>query len=178
MHRRQFTGTARVLRGVVLGSALFVLTVGGHTAADHGAHDLVEALWLLPLTILLSTALTERRRSPLWLVAYLLGAQLLFHAMLAISLGHGGLAASIAPSPTMVLVHVVAALVAALALHHADALLHRWLAFTDALTRGPSLDLAVLPSWPALTTVLPPLARHANDGEPWLGLRAPPIVPA
>ena len=177
MHRRQFTGLARAMRGAALGSVLFALTVSGHMASG-GGHSLANAVWLLPIMIVLSATLADRRRTLGWLVAYLLGAETLFHLVLTVSLGHDGRVASAAPSPAMVVAHAVAAVVAAVAIHHADDLLHRWLQFVETLTHGPRLQIRSLPSSEAALPTSSGFAISAPDVWRWQALRAPPVVPA
>lgn len=178
MRPHQFSSTARAGRGVVLGSALFVLTASAHTAANGQLTSLTDALWLLPFLILVSAALADRRRTLTWLLAYLLGAEALSHVLLSLALGHDGHAMALVPSSTMVTAHVVAAAAAAVLIHQADALLHAWLRFVAALTRGALLSVPVTEAWPSTAIHLQSLShlrRQLGDAHP---RRGPPSVTA
>jgi hypothetical protein len=178
VQHRQFTGFTRVVRGVILGTALFVLTVAAHTAAHGRIQDLASTAWLLPVTILLSATLADRRRNVAWLVLYLLGAELILHLVLSVSLGHDGQGTSFTASPFMAVAHVTAAVLAALALHHADSLLHRWLDFLETLTTGRPLWPAAIPMWPAARVMVPSAQFTSRRETGWPALRAPPVTPA
>ncbi len=131
---RRFTGPSRLARGLVLGGAVLLLTTAAHASTGAPSDvDLTSFLVLLPLSIVFSTLLADRRRSPMWLVSYLLGVQALFHVLLVVIGGHTAHAHGLVPGPAMLLNHVVAAGLAALVIAHGDRVLHRWLRFLDCL---------------------------------------------
>lgn len=133
----RFTGPARVGRGVLLGTAVVLLTVTGHTAGGTwSGQDMVSLLLLWPLAVALSLVAADRRRSAAWLFAFAVGMQALFHVLLSIASGHGPHAAPFLPSSTMIVGHLGAAAVTALVLAQGDRLLHAWLALWGMLARG------------------------------------------
>jgi hypothetical protein len=142
---RRFTGIPRLTRALVLGSAVLLLTVAGHTAGSgFSAPHLTSLFILLPLAVTLSLVAAERRRSTVWLFGYALAVQVLFHALLSVMSGHSTHAASAVPSVAMVLGHVVAAAFMAAVLATGDAILHRWMGFIRCLAGKPR----ILPSVP------------------------------
>jgi hypothetical protein len=159
----RFTGPARAVRGLLLGWAVLLLTALAHTSADHTAPTMRPAtlLWLLPLTVALSVVAADRRRSPIWLVAFLLGVQSLLHVLLVVNASHASHQGGLMPSGSMIVAHVLAAGAAAFVIAHADGWLHRWVRFLDCLTR----DYRLLPS--SL-----PAASRADCTVEFLGHRA------
>jgi hypothetical protein len=175
---RRFTGPSRLLRGVVLGSAVLVLTAVAHTAGGSTRPDVASMAWLLPLAVVLSTVLADRRRSRRWLVAYLLGAQGLFHVLLVTAMGHAGHGDALLPPAPMLVGHVVAAIAAALVLEHADQVLHQWLVVLGNLigrrfTAADPIDHASAASRPATSAARPLIGRLAGSS---LCRRGPPLT--
>jgi hypothetical protein len=175
---RRFSGSDRVIRGVVLGCALFILTAGAHTAAAGQSDRLSGALVLLPVMVFLSAALADRRRSIGWLTAYLLGAEALSHIVLTLALGHDGHALSVIPSAPMLVAHVLAAALAATLLHQADALWHRWLDFVDVCSNGVRLAVFPTPPWKQVHALPNPPAFLRPRERAWHARRGPPFVMA
>lgn len=67
----RFTGTARAGRGVLLGTAVVLLTVLGHTSSGTwSANDTMSLVLLWPLAVALSAVAADRRRSAVWLFMF------------------------------------------------------------------------------------------------------------
>lgn len=133
----RFTGPARVGRGLLLGTAVVLLTVTGHTAGGNwSGEDMVSLLLLWPLAVALSFVAADRRRSTAWLFAFAVGMQALFHVLLSIASGHGPHVEPFLPSTTMTIGHLGAAAATALVLAQGDRLLHVWLALWGMLACG------------------------------------------
>ncbi len=143
--RGRFSGIARAARGLLLGSAVLLITTAGH-AAGHGGSlpDASALLVLLPLFVVLSASLADRRLSTITLLSYLVGTQVLAHVLLVVGFGHGahGDGASLTPSPRMLVGHSVATALVVLVLAYGEDLLHRWLRFLADLTRTWNPELA------------------------------------
>jgi hypothetical protein len=144
-HRDRFRGVARAARGALLGSAVLLITTAGH-AAGHGGTlpDASALLVMLPLFVVLSASLADRRLSTTTLLSYLVGTQVLAHVLLVVGFGHGahGDGASLTPSPRMLLGHAVATALVLLVLTYGEDLLHRWLRFLADLRRTWNPELA------------------------------------
>lgn len=131
MHR-----SARLVRSAPLTAALLLLTVLGHTAAS-GQLPPPTALGLVAVAgFALTFAVADRRRGALWLTGYLIGAQLLLHAVLSIGAHHGG---TWLPSTSMLAAHALAGVLAALVFAHGEGLAARWLAYLASVLGAPSL---------------------------------------
>ena len=128
--RSGIPGSARLVRTLILGAALLLVTVIAHTAAidsrvEGGWPPIIGLLLLAPLAIALSHPATHRRRHWSWLLAYALAVQALFHVIL-MAIGSHAAHGSWLPSTHMITGHVLAALVLAAVLTFGDALLIRW----------------------------------------------------
>ncbi len=142
-HRDRFTGSARALRGGILGLAVLLITVAGH-AAGHGGSlpDASAILVMLPLFAVLSIALADRRRSAPALLGYLISTQVFAHVLLVVGFGHSGHtggSAPLVPGPRMMLGHAVALILVLVILIYGEDALHRWLRFLADLARTWSL---------------------------------------
>ncbi len=136
-----------------MGAALAVLTVAGHTAAQ-GSIDAVGVVVTAAISVALGLSVT---RGPLGfprLLAFLLAGQALLHVVLAFASAHSHGTAVGAPSTAaMVAGHVLAAIVAAMVVCHADGLMARWSALLGS-TLGWSRPVPVRPARP-MDAVLP-----------------------
>lgn len=123
-----------MVRAGLLGSALAVLTLAGHTAGG-GALDPVGVGIVALLSIALAAALSARTLSLPILLAVLLAGQGFLHLVVSLSASHphGTESASAASTATMVSAHALAAVVAAVLIAHADQLASRWQAFLAAV---------------------------------------------
>ena len=138
-HRDRFTGVTRALRGGILGVAVLLISVAGHAAGYGGSLPGVPALLvMLPLFVVLSAALADRRLSTAALLGYLLTTQALAHVLLVVGFGHSGHAgpsAALVPGPRMLLGHAVALTLVFLVLLYGEDVFHRWLRFLTDLAR-------------------------------------------
>ena len=143
----RFTGSTRLMRGAALGVAAVVITALGHSGS-HGALPEPGLLaLLLPLALALGTLVAHKRRSGAWVLGFVLALQVLFHLLLTIAAGHGH-QGSLLPDTSMLLGHLIAALVVAAVITHGDALIHRWIDFWHDL----ALELDWTPAPPAITS--------------------------
>ena len=140
--------TRRIVRAGLLGSALTVLTLAGHTAAG-GALDVVGAGITAVVALALAVALSARALSFPLLLTVLLAGQGLLHVLVTLNAGHAHAAAGPSADPAvMVAAHALAALVAAALITHADHLATRWQAFLSTVLGAsvPSLPTPTLPT--------------------------------
>jgi hypothetical protein len=146
-------GDGRWTRTFLLGGALSVLTLAGHTAAD-GAVDAVGVAVTTAVSLGLARALATRTRSVPALVGILLAGQALLHVVLTVATGHAshGGAGGAMPASVMIVAHAAAAVVAAVLIGHADSVAAAWRRFTRTLLGGP---LPSSPSGPAFPGGLP-----------------------
>lgn len=96
------------LRAVGLASALVLLTLTAHTAAQGGSPNLLGMALVLALALAFSFPASRVRWSPLRLLTFFIGGQFLLHAVLALAGGHGS-HASWLPTLPMAFAHAVAA---------------------------------------------------------------------
>jgi hypothetical protein len=117
----------RVVRAGLLGSALAVLTLAGHTAGS-GAVDALGLGIVAVLSIALAAALSARTLALPTLIAVLLAGQGFLHLVVSLSAAHphGTTGTS---SAAMLAGHAVAGIVAAILIAHADRLAARWQAY-------------------------------------------------
>ena len=127
-----FSGIARLARGGALGVAAVIITAVGHSSGGGSLPEPGLLLLLLPLGLALGTLVAQQRRSGAWILGFVLALQVLFHLLLTIAAGHGH-HGSFLPDTPMLLSHLIAALAVAFVLAHGDALIHRWIAFWQAL---------------------------------------------
>jgi hypothetical protein len=144
--------TRRIVRAGLLGSALTVLTLAGHTSAG-GALDVVGVGITALVALALAVALSARALSFPLLLAVLLAGQGLLHVLVTITAGHAHAAAGPSTDPVvMVVAHALAALVAAALITYADHLAARWQAFL-ATVLGASVPSLPTPSLSTRTGV-------------------------
>lgn len=115
--------------------AISVLAMAGHTAAG-GAIDPLGIAAVIALAACLAATTTRRSLSwrRVWVV--LLAAQALLHAVLTFTSGHAHITTPVS-LPAMVVGHVIASVIAATLVVHADALLRRWSAYLAAVVGAP-----------------------------------------
>ena len=168
----------RLSRTILLGGALLVLTLAGHTAGGGGVDPLGAAVALL-ISIALASSLARRPLPLPTLAGVLLAGQALLHVVLAVATSHAEHSAidhSAPPASAMVTAHVLAALAAAIVISRADGIAAAWRRFTASLLGG--IDHIV----PA-TTALRPLpstgvsARGQRLLIHHLVRRGPPVSP-
>jgi len=128
----RFHGISRLARGSALGVAAVLITALGHSGGNGALPELGLLALLLPLGIALGALVAQKRRSGAWVLGFVLAMQVLFHLLLTIAAGHGN-HGSFLPDTSMLLGHLIAALAVAAALTHGDSLVHRWIAFWQAL---------------------------------------------
>jgi hypothetical protein len=130
------------VRASLSAGALVLLTLAGHTA---GSGSLPGPIGLVMVTILafgLAYATGSRRLAPLQLLAFLLGAQVLLHLVLASAAGHAHGAVAGPGTAAMIAGHVAAAVVAAVLLDQSDQLIDRWASlWASALGATPHVSL-------------------------------------
>ena len=114
------------LRGVALALLVALLTSTGHAAAGGGLPDVSLLVILVPLLSAAFIAVAERTRGPVATVAVLAVGQLVMHATLATL--HPSTPHPSAPHPavadygwSMLVLHALITLIAAVAVRHADA---------------------------------------------------------
>lgn len=128
----RFTGSTRAMRGAALGTAAVLITTLGHSAAHGSLPEAGLLVLLLPVAWALGTLVAQKKRSAAWVLGFVLALQVLFHLLLTIAAGHGH-HGSFIPDAPMLVSHLVAAGAVAAVLTHGDALVHRWIAFWQAL---------------------------------------------
>ena len=147
----------RVLRTGLIGSALAVLTLAGHTAGG-GAVDAFGLLLVGVVSVALAAALSARRLSTPMLLGVLLAGQAFLHVLVTMSAGHAHAGPSL-PATMMVGAHVLAAGVAAVLIAHADGLAARWQAFL------PTVIGAAEPPVVRLASAATPLVIRRTDSR-------------
>ncbi len=120
------------MRGAALGVAAVLITILGHSAGHGELPEPGLILLLLPLAVALGALVAQKRRSGAWVLGFVLALQVLFHLLLTIAAGHGH-HGSFLPDAPMLVSHLIAAAAVAVVLTHGDALIHRWIAFWQAL---------------------------------------------
>ena len=144
-----FTGSARLMRGAALGVAAVLITLLGHSGGHGELPEPALLALLLPLALALGTLVAQKRRSGVWILGFVLALQVLFHILLTIAAGHAHQRGFL-PDTSMLLGHLIAAIAIAGVLTHGDALVHRWIAFWQAL----AIELGWTPA-PQAATVAP-----------------------
>jgi len=120
----------RAPRVILVAAAISVLSLAGHTAGG-GAVDLLGIGAVIALATGLAATTTRRSLSWVRVWVVLLAAQALLHVVLTFTSGHAHSATAVSV-PAMVLGHVIASVMAAAIVVHADALLRRWAAYLAA----------------------------------------------
>lgn len=146
------------MRGAVLGAAAVLITTLGHSGGHGALPEPGLLLLLMPLAIALGSLVAHKRRSGAWVLGFVLALQVLFHLLLTIAAGHGH-QGSLLPDVPMLLGHLIAALIIAAVLTHGDGLIHRWIAFWQAL----ALELGWVPAPQAFAVA--PVYRESTLAE-------------
>lgn len=163
----------RRARATVAGLACLLLTVAMH-AAGGGGLDLISFTCCVPLAFALGSLLVKVRHRTLVLAGGLLGTQALMHLVLSATCTPSGSAASHPSDLAMLAAHVAAAVMAAVALRHADRIAEAWLRFVAALRRRlPEIVVADARS----VSVVPALSPVICGRLAWstAGSRGPPV---
>jgi hypothetical protein len=175
MPKRHFA----VTRSVALSLVVFSLSVAGHSAA---AADLPNAMGLglaLALSACLTTAIIARRRTWVWLVGYLLGAQALIHVVLVMSTtGHhpsGMGLMPLVPGPSMLAGHAIASVIAAVVLARGEVVLASWASLASTALKPLFVAARPVGEAPALVLVPPAWASKLRDLDWDLARRGPPM---
>lgn len=136
----------RIARGFLLGMSLLLLTAVAHSVA-HGQLPQAQAfLALTPVSVGLSVIAMERQRGTLWFLLYSLGTQALLHVLLVSTTAHAAHQTPFLPDATMASAHVLAAMLLAIVLAHADALLIRWVSYMRSAVFGAFLTVPLITS--------------------------------
>lgn len=125
-------------RALPLAGILLILTLAGHTAAAGMLPALGAVIIAAAPALALTLAVGGRRRSLAWLTVYLLLGQVLLHVVLSAASGH---AHALLPSGSMVLAHVIASVLAAIAFCQGEQLAARWAAYLGQALGAPALPL-------------------------------------
>jgi hypothetical protein len=159
------SGALRVVRGTAVGTTAMSLAAAGHVAGG-GSLPPATAAILLGLTVAGSVALSGRRWTFSALATVLLGVQLVCHVALAGPATAANLTnhshAAHGATPSMLIAHVLAALVTAVVLRRGES----WCWRLVALLARPAQVARLFSTRPALK----PVARllPAADGAPAL----------
>ena len=152
--------------------AAVLITIMGHSAGHGELPEPGLLLLLLPLAVALGALVAHNRRSGAWVLGFVLALQVLFHLLLTIAAGHGH-HGSFLPDTQMLVSHLIAAAAVAVVLTHGDALIHRWIAFWQALAfelnwRPAPLALASTPVFIEPTLIESSALAHviARRGPP------------
>ncbi len=175
----RFSGAVRLARGAVLGSAIVLLTVLGHTAGGQSTMaDATSLVILWPLAVAFSLLAASTRRSAGWLFAFAVAVQALFHVLMSVMSAHAPHGAPGLPSPTMITGHLVAAALAAVVLAHGDNVMHRWLRFIGALAREILLPAIATPTHSVSAHRPPVLLQIRSILSSAICRRGPPLPAA
>ncbi|MGH3904909.1 MAG: hypothetical protein ACRDTE_12070 [Pseudonocardiaceae bacterium] len=167
-------GTLRVLRGTVLAAVNAVLAVAAHVAGGGGAPDGALTVLITVGVAAAGTALADRRRGPVAMLAAVAVTQVLLHLLLEALGGHTSAAVPTSAGAAMTVAHGAAVLVTAALLTGAESALF---AAANTLTRivgvFPLLMTAPLRADRRPTT--PPAAAPLPDALRRLLCRATPL---
>ena len=183
MHRSSGARTAAVAfaatRRVVLAVVVASLTLAGHAAGQGTLPGTVG----IGLAVLIATGLAftaaSRPRSWLWLLLFLLGAQVLIHAVLMVAMPHAHASAgsaSLVPTGSAAVAHGVASVVAAVVLARGDAVLQSW---TSLLVTRLGVDVPVesAPRPPVTGDPMGPQWHPVTSEHRWdVARRGPPAI--
>jgi hypothetical protein len=127
----------------------------------------------------LAYAIGARRLAPLQLLAFLLGAQVLLHLVLASAAGHAHGSAAGPGTAAMIAGHVAAAVVAAVLLDQSDQLIDRWAClWATALGAAPHVRLAAQEPNRIPNTPVAPFPSHSEHLQHHVVRRGPPACTA
>lgn len=145
--RIRVSSQLRIVRGLVLGLAMVVLTATAHASAHGQLPDANAFLLLTPISVGLGIIAMERPRGMLWFLIYALGVQSLMHVLLVTTAAHSSLHASLLPSLGMTASHLVSAAILAIMLARADSLLLRWLSYMRTILIAALQPFALVLPW-------------------------------
>lgn len=166
-------GTLRVLRGVVLAAVNAVLAVAAHVAGGGGAPDGALTVLLTVGVAAAGTALADRRRGPVAMLAAVAVTQVVLHLLLAALSGHTSAAVPTSAGAAMTVAHAAAVLVTAALLAGAESALF---AVANTLTRIVGVFALVPAPQPAdRRPTTPPAAAPLPDALRRLLCRATPL---
>jgi len=167
------SGHLRFTRGVLLGLAMLLLTSVAHSAGHGQLPDATAYLLLAPISIGLGLITMDRARGWLWFISYAVGTQVLMHVLLttAVHTSH----ASLVPSQSMAIMHLLAAVVVGILLAHGDGAVLRWVSYMHAALFLATSHLPTVSSlWTPLDYQAPPtLLSHILQHE--IARRGPPV---
>ena len=127
-------------RAALVGAALVILTLAGHTAGQ-GALDPLGIVLVAVLSGGLSLATTHRRMTWATVLISLVLGQALLHLVLTFTSAHGHASSGMAPT-LMFAGHTIAALAATFVIVNADAVIRCWLALLRATLGAAAPTLA------------------------------------
>ncbi len=173
------TGAARWLRGTTVGVAASAVSVGGHVLGAGSAPRLLPLTGLTAGAVLVAVALSGVRWRLAPLMAVLLGAQVVFHVVLAATHVHPAAAGRVADlsaaggvSARMPVLHLVAAVVTALLLRRGEDVCWQ---LTSAVAR-PARVARLLVANP-VARQLPPLVVALHHAPSVLAHRLVDVAP-
>lgn len=164
---------------MVLGTALLVLTLAGHTAASTLPTTPAIAITAVP-AFAIAWAIGDRRRSLPLLICTLLAAQALLHTVLSLvgSGGHAEHGLHLVPTTQMLTFHVVAGIVAALVFAYGETCAARWLTYFGHVLGAPVLPTTAVASINAPIGTAPDLSRTQRALAHHVVRRGPPAFAA
>ena len=117
-----------LFRAGMLAMVVTCLSLAGHAAGRGTLPGGIGLLLVVVVAVGLTWTAVARRRSFAWLLAYLLGVQLLLHVVLVLAVPHGHSMGHMPLLPTadMALGHVVASLLAAALLARGEQVVDAW----------------------------------------------------
>jgi hypothetical protein len=152
----------RLARAALVGAALAVLTLAGHTAGM-GRVDPLGVTLVAVLASMLALVTSGRSVGLGRLLALLLAGQGLLHLILAFTSSHHGHPAIGGPSASAMLAgHGLAAVIAAVVVRHADDLIDRW---------GVLVGTAVGRRRPTTLRIVGPVSPMRIPAAPMAGIR-------
>jgi hypothetical protein len=144
----------RGVRRVGLAFTLLLVSVLGHSAAAGSLPALPGLLGALAVSTALAFAVADRRRSAVWLFGYLLAGQLLLHTVMS-AMGHHAFA--LVPDTSMLVAHVLAAVIAAVFFAKSETMALAWWRAAHRYLGTPRLRLPAL----SVAAIVPALRELA-----------------
>jgi hypothetical protein len=115
-----------LVRRSILAFVVVTLTLAGHASGRGELPNSVGVTLAVLIAVGLTLTATARQRSWPWLIAFLLGAQLLIHVVLVIATPHAHGSMPLLPTGATAVGHLVASLIAAAVLAHGEDVLIAW----------------------------------------------------
>jgi hypothetical protein len=115
-----------LVRRSILAFVVVTLTLAGHASGRGELPSSVGVTLAVLIAVGLTLTATARQRSWPWLIAFLLGAQLLIHVVLVIATPHAHGSMPLVPTGATAVGHLVASLIAAVVLAHGEDVLIAW----------------------------------------------------